>query len=46
MSSLKILTDQDLLEAYMKANKYKLETQFIETLLEEIKRRGLEVAAG
>ncbi len=41
MSSLGILSDQDLLDVYGKAMKYELENMFIETLLTEIKRRGL-----
>lgn len=45
MSSLKILEDYDLLDAYVKAINYKLDIQFIETLLAEIKRRGLSATA-
>ncbi|MGJ7922747.1 sporulation histidine kinase inhibitor Sda [Neobacillus sp. LXY-4] len=44
MSSLDILTDQDLIEILYKANKYQLEKEFIDTLLTEIERRGLGVA--
>ncbi|NMD68821.1 sporulation histidine kinase inhibitor Sda [Bacillus sp. DNRA2] len=41
MSSLRLLSDQDLLEVYFKAQKYNLEKQFIETIFAEIKLRGL-----
>ncbi|WP_246140996.1 sporulation histidine kinase inhibitor Sda [Bacillus marasmi] len=43
MSSLRILTDQDLLEVYFKAQQYQLEKQFIDTIFAEIKQRGLDV---
>lgn len=46
MSSLVILSDQDLLDVYVKAKKYKLEVMFIDTLLTEIERRGLDVVVG
>lgn len=46
MSSLVILSDQDLLDVFIKAKKYQLEVLFIDTLLTEIKRRGLNVVAG
>lgn len=45
MSSLGILTDQDLLDVYLKAKKNNLEKLFIDTLFTEIKRRGLDVLA-
>lgn len=45
MSSLAILSNQDLLDVYGKAKKYELEKMFIETLLIEIKRRGIDIAA-
>lgn len=44
MSSLDILSDQDLIEVYEKAVQYQLETRFINTLYLEIERRGLAVA--
>jgi hypothetical protein len=46
MSSLGILNDQDLLDVYFKAKKIKLEPLFIDTLLIEIERRGLDVFVG
>lgn len=45
MSSLVILSDQDLLDVYVKAKKYHLEVMFIDNLLTEIERRGLDVVA-
>jgi hypothetical protein len=45
MTSLKILSDADLLDVFLKAKQYKLEKLFIEILLAEINRRGLQVAA-
>lgn len=43
MSSLRILSDQDLLEVYFKAKQYHLEKQFIDTIFAEIKQRKLDV---
>lgn len=42
MSSLDILSDQDLMDVYEKAIKYNLEQLFIDTLMAEIERRGLK----
>lgn len=44
MSSLGILSDQDLLDVYEKAKEHNLEKMFIDTLLKEIECRGLKVA--
>lgn len=44
VSSLDILSDQDLIEVYEKAIQYQLETRFINTLYLELERRGLVVA--
>ena len=44
MSSLDILSDQDLFDVYHKAKSYELEKMFVEILATEIKRRGIDIA--
>lgn len=42
MTSLLQLSDNQLMEAYHKANEKKLEEAFIQLLREELERRGIE----
>lgn len=44
-TSLGILSDEDLVTVYSKALNYKLDTKFVDLILEELHRRGLKDAS-